>query len=362
MKVLQVINSLGTGGAEKLLLETVPLFREKGVEMDVLVLNGADSPFLRKLREMNCCKIFSLGKGGVYNPFLALQMIPHFKRYDVVHVHLFPSLYWAAIAKMLALGKFKLVYTEHSTGNNRRSKPLAKFADRFFYSRYDKIVCISEEVKQILIDFLKTKSSRFAVIQSGVNIQKIFDEKPYDSEQFPIKAVNFVLIQVSSFHYPKDQKTVIRALPLLPENVVLVLVGNGPTLEKNKKLADELGVSHRVEFIGVRMDVPQLLKSSDAVLLSSEFEGVSLSSIEGLASGKPFLATDVPGLGEIVGGAGILFPLGDENRLASEIQKLIEDQQHYSDTVSRCIGRAKEFNIDLMIDKHIELYHNLTAQ
>ena len=48
MKILQVINSLATGGAEKLLLETLPLYRDKGIDMDVLVLNGADHPFMNE--------------------------------------------------------------------------------------------------------------------------------------------------------------------------------------------------------------------------------------------------------------------------------------------------------------------------
>jgi hypothetical protein len=60
MKVLHVINNLGTGGAEKLLLDTIPLFNQRGCEVDLLLIDGMDYPYLNKLKEMNICKIYSL--------------------------------------------------------------------------------------------------------------------------------------------------------------------------------------------------------------------------------------------------------------------------------------------------------------
>ena len=110
------------------------------------------------------------------------------------------------------------------------------------------------------------------------------------------------------------------------------------------------------------MDVPQLLKTADIVVLSSKFEGMSLSSIEGMASGKPFIASDVPGLSEIVKGAGILFPLGDEKKLAAEILRLANDSAYYGKIATQCFNRAKEFDISNMVNKHIALYQELTQK
>ena len=131
MKVLQIINGLDTGGAEKLLLETIPLYREKGVEMDILVLDGSQYPFMKELEKLNCCTIFSLGNGSVYNPLLIFKIVNFLKKYTIVHVHLFPAFYWVVLAKLISFSDVKLVYTEHNTTNKRRRNLFLKAIDFF---------------------------------------------------------------------------------------------------------------------------------------------------------------------------------------------------------------------------------------
>ena len=84
-------------------------------------------------------------------------------------------------------------------------------------------------------------------------------------------------------------------MQLLPLEVKLVLAGEGVLKKKCQDLVETLKLKERVVFLGLRMDIPQLLKTADVVVLSSKYEGLSLSSIEGLAAGKPFVASDVPG-------------------------------------------------------------------
>jgi glycosyltransferase involved in cell wall biosynthesis len=359
MKVLHITNSLKTGGAEKLILETLPLYNQRKVEADLLLLDGKNYPFMEQMRRLGGCEMFSLSNGSLYRPAFIFKIIPYFKKYDIIHVHLFPALYWVALAKMLSFTKVRLVFTEHSTSNRRRNNFLLKMADQFIYSFYDKIICISEEVKTVAQQHLGFKDNRFDVIQNGVNLAEIFSETPYTNEEFSFGRDTFMLIQVSSFRYPKDQATLINAMKLLPENVILYLVGEGELLEQNRQLASGLGLESRIHFAGVRMDVPKLLNTTDAVVLSSAYEGLSLSSIEGLASGKPFLATDVPGLRDIVKGAGILFPLKDEAFLAKEVIRLMTDQEYYSEVVSKCLDRSKQYDINVMIESHINLYASM---
>ena len=104
------------------------------------------------------------------------------------------------------------------------------------------------------------------------------------------------------------------------------------------------------------MDIPQLMKSVDYIVLSSKYEGLSLASIEGLASGKPFLATNVPGLKEIVEGAGVLFELGNSKQLATKILELENNPEKRSKVISNSIQRAELYDIKYMIQKHINLY------
>jgi glycosyltransferase involved in cell wall biosynthesis len=125
------------------------------------------------------------------------------------------------------------------------------------------------------------------------------------------------------------------------------------------QLVQELGLMERVFFLGLRMDVPRLLKTADIVVLSSKYEGLSLSSIEGMASGKPFVASRVPGLSDLVENAGVLFECGNEKELARCIQELIEDPIYYSKVAQACQERAEDYTIEKMVAEHIELYEKL---
>jgi glycosyltransferase involved in cell wall biosynthesis len=361
MRILQVINSLGTGGAEKLLLDSIPMYHEKGIQMDLMVLNGTEYPFLKELYASNTCDIISLSKGSVYNPLHIFKIIKHLKKYDIVHVHLFPALYWVAFARMFSFSKVKLVYTEHCTTNRRMQNFFLKMLDNFIYSFYHKIICISYEVEIEIKKHVSMHPNAFVLINNGVNVTKIFNETKYNKSELGlnINENDKIIIQVSRFQAQKDQPTLIKSMKYLPDNVKLLLIGEGELKQQNIELAKELQLTDRVHFLGVRMDVSKLLKTADIVVLSTHFEGLSLSSIEGLASGKPFVASEAPGLIEIVNNAGIMFPIGDDVALGNEINKLLEDKDYYDATVKKCLARAKEYDINIMIEKHIDLYESL---
>jgi glycosyltransferase involved in cell wall biosynthesis len=357
MKVLHIINNLATGGAEKLILETVPIFNAKNITCDVLVINGTEYPFLKELKKINCCSIFSLTNGSIYNPFIIFKLIKYIKKYDIIHVHLFPALYFVAIAKILSFSSCKLIFTEHSTSNKRMRNFVFKYLDRIFYKPYNKIITISEKVDSLIKNHLKFNSNKFLQIKNGVNIQKINEAKPIDSFDFLPNRENFkIILQVSSFQVPKDQKTVIKSLKLLPENVILFLIGVGELKIECEEFVKKENLCHRVYFLGQRMDVPNLLKSVDIIVLSSHYEGLSLSSVEGLASSKPFIATNVQGLKEVVENAGLLFEKNNENELAVLINKLLINKEYYNAITQKCIERAKEYDIENTVNQTIRIY------
>jgi glycosyltransferase involved in cell wall biosynthesis len=361
MKILQVINSLNTGGAEKLMLDAIPKYIEKGIKMDLLLLDGTEYPFCAEIKKNIDINVFSIGKTNVYNPFLIFKIIPFLKQYDLIHVHLFPSLYWVALAKWLSFSKVKLVYTEHSTSNRRRNNWLLKSIDQFIYSKYIKLICITDEVQTHLQQQLKFSNDAFTVLPNGIDLNKIESAKGYDKAalNLPIPIEAKLLLQVSSFQFPKDQATVIKSLKFLSDDVHLLLVGEGILLEQAKELVTTLNLDKRVHFLGVRMDVPKLLKTADIIILSSQYEGLSLSCIEGMSSGKPFIASDVPGLKEIVQGAGVLFRFKDDQHLADCLTKLINNPEYCTSIINQCLLRAKQFDSNLMIDRHINLYKKL---
>jgi glycosyltransferase involved in cell wall biosynthesis len=361
MKIAHLINSLATGGAEKLVVETVPLYQQAGITTDVIVANGTNHPFTQQLHASSKTKIISLGLGSVYNPLLIFKLMRLLNNYDIIHVHLFPVQYFAVVAKWLCRAKVKLVFTEHNTTNRRIHKWYLKYLERKIYTTYSKVICITNEIKNIYEHYLPNFKDKWKVIHNGVNTTFIqngiaLDKNTIDNGIF---SNDILIIQVAGFRMQKDQPTLIKAIQLLPPHFKLILVGEGVEREKCQQLVQQLKLSERVFFLGVRMDVPQLLKTADVVVLSSKYEGLSLSSIEGMASGKPFIASDVPGLSDVVSGAGVLFECGNEQELAAHIQTLINNSDYYQKIATACQQRAQEFTIEKMVTAHIEMYRKI---
>jgi glycosyltransferase involved in cell wall biosynthesis len=198
-------------------------------------------------------------------------------------------------------------------------------------------------------------------IPNGVDISKYKNAQPYTKQELDNIAEDaFVTTMVARFDYPKRQDTLVEAAALLPEKFHIVLVGgtsDDSGLQKVQKLAQDLGVSNRVHFLYLRSDVPQILKTSDVVVMSSEYEGLSLSSIEGMACGHPFIATNVNGLREVVGGAGELFECGNADNLAQLLRKFESDKDFYCAVTNKCLARAEEYDIQSVATKYQSVYN-----
>ena len=164
---------------------------------------------------------------------------------------------------------------------------------------------------------------------------------------------------VAGFRYEKDQPTIIKTISYLPENYHLLLVGDGERRQEFELLINELGLQNRIHLLGLRNDVPQILRSSDVIVMSSHREGLSLSNVEGMSSGNPFIASDVEGLREVTKGYGVLFPHGDAKFLAQEIEKLTTDTEYRQGIVEKCKVRANQYDIVEMAKNYNQLYQNI---
>jgi glycosyltransferase involved in cell wall biosynthesis len=365
MKILQVINTLDTGGAEKLLLETIPLFNEKEILMDVLVFDKKLGVCLNKLQEMNCCTVHSLNSNSLYSPFNIFKIIPYFKKYDLIHVHLFPAQYWVVLAKIISFSKVKLVFTEHSSFNRRRQSFFFRGLDKFIYKYYDKIICISDGVKNELLRVIKLPLNNLITIENAIDLKKFENVILLDKKDIHklIFEHDKLLVQVSKFRAEKDQITVIKSMLLLPDHIKLILVGEGPLRIECEMLVNVLSLEKRVFFLGNRNDVERILKTADLSILSSHWEGFGLVAVEGMAASKPVIASDVIGLSEVVAGAGLLFERGNEIQLANIIKNLLlsENFDFYNDISNKCKIRAQQYDINKMIIKSINLYNILLS-
>lgn len=361
MRILQIDNSLGMGGAEKLLLDTVPLYRKAGIEMDVLLLWDNDLPFANELRKLDCCNVFVLKKSendkDVYNPAFIFKMRKFLMNYDIAHLHVFPSQYYAVLANLLNGSHTKLILTEHNTTNGRISNKIFKPIEKFMYSKYEKVICITEEINRLYQNYLGL-SDRLITINNGVDTNKISKTPPYKKSDLGYTEADRLLMMVARFNKQKDQDTLIRSLMNLPENYKLLLVGDGERRTDLEKLVNTLDLSGRVNFLGIRSDVYSLYKMSDIAVLSSHWEGFGLAAVEAMACGIPTVASNVDGLAQVVKDAGILFETGNSKQLA-EIILSLEDLKEYKNTAEKCLERSGEYDIMKMVNKHIELYHSV---
>ncbi|MBO5630603.1 MAG: glycosyltransferase, partial [Aeriscardovia sp.] len=163
MRVLHVISSLEIGGAQRLLSDLLPIQKQQGIDVSLLVLKSEDNAFSKKVADAGV-PIISLNVKSFRNPFLAFKVRKVIRQYDVVHAHLVHALY---ICSLAARGlKTKIVYTEHSTSNNRRGKAYLRPIEKYIYGRYDKLISISQQTQDALQDWLQSNDERFVVINN----------------------------------------------------------------------------------------------------------------------------------------------------------------------------------------------------
>ena len=354
MKILQAITSLHIGGAEKLIVDMVPLYMKSGHQVDVLLFDGTETPFKRKLQESGV-HIIELGKGGsVYNPWYIFKLIPILRKYDIVHTHNTACQLFVAIASVLC--SVVVVTTEHNTSNRRRNWKWYRLIDKWMYNRYKAIVCISDKARENLCLYLGTSKHTYT-IYNGINC-KAFQTAKANPEFRNGKQK--VVTMVAGFRYQKDQDTLIKAFQYLPKGeYMLWLVGDGERRSILEILVQDLNLQNSVHFWGIRSDIPVILSSSDIIVMSSHFEGLSLSSIEGMCAGKPFVSSDVDGLHEMVDGAGILFPHEDAETLAKILMDLEQDKNYYQQIANQCLQRALEYDIHKTVKGYLAVYENL---
>ena len=356
MRVLHVITTLDVGGAERLMVDLLPLLNEENNNsVELVVFKCAGKAFYQELKSKGVSiKVLSRSR-NVYNPLNLVKLLPILGSYDVVHSHNTACQFYVALASLLTRCKAKLVTTEHNSTNRRRSIRWFKPFDKWMYNCYDAIVCIADQTHNNLAEYLGNKN-RLHIIHNGVDVSRFL--KPIGD----ISNKNeYVITMVAAFRPQKDYDTLLRAMTHLPNNYRLQIVGGGDAHEgaRKKTCCTQLGLDKRVDFLGIRSDIPEILEDSDVVVLSSHWEGLSLSSIECMASGRPFVASDVDGLHEIVKGAGILFPEGDDQELAIQIQNLCEHPVEYQRIARQCQERARQYDISVMAENYLKLYDGL---
>ena len=297
MKIAQVCPRYhpDIGGVETHVKEISERIVKKGWDVEVICTSGK----LQKKDKINGVKITrfrSIAPNDAF--FLAPQIYSYIvnREYDMIHTHnyhAFPALFCA-----LAKKDRKLVFTPHYHGaghsfiRNQLHKPYRPIG-KIIFKKADKIVCVSKFELNLIKESFKIPSSKLTHIPNGINLNEFKDTKPLERKH---KTILFV----GRLEKYKGVQYVIQALPLLEYR--LEIVGKGPYEQKLKKLASSLGVSKKIDWMRElpRSELLKHYKSADVFVMLSEHEAYGITVAEALASGTPWIVSNIDSLGEFL--------------------------------------------------------------
>jgi glycosyltransferase involved in cell wall biosynthesis len=356
VKILEVIVNLRVGGAEILLKNLSRIWRASGAEVTIYLLSSSDGWIEQELLASGI-QIVHSGLSFRYAPWQVARLAQHLRRtpYDVIHAHLFPAQLCVSLAARFVGLNTPLVTTEHSTWNRRRRLGF-RSVERFLYARYDSVICISEAVETGLRKWLAPQPCNSCVIHNGIDRSQFLSRRKADEPSPSSKRA--VLLCVGSLSARKNQAAIIRALVHIP-GADLVLVGEGPMRGALERLAGDLGVRERVRLLGPRRDVADLLSTADVYIQPSVEDGFCLAVVEAMSVGLPVVASNVPGMKDVVANGGILFDPNSPEALSKCVNELLSHCSLRTQCANRAKERAAEFGIDRTAVGYWNLYESL---
>lgn len=174
----------------------------------------------------------------------------------------------------------------------------------------------------------------------------------------------FALLYPAEFSKRKSQKTLLRALKLLPRQVYLLLPGDGALLEECKTLARKLGVEDRVRFPGHVGDMGPWYRSADCAVTSSRSEGLPFNVMEAMGCSLPVVASAVKGHEDLVreGETGFLFPWDDAEACARRIRTLMEDPALCAQMGRRGRESVEQYSLERVLPQVLEAYRTVIPE
>jgi glycosyltransferase involved in cell wall biosynthesis len=340
VRVVHVINSLaGIGGAERLILDLAAHMPVKPTPV-IAWLSADNSLVEQDVRgDLDLISLRPFSRAGFTRAIRTLREA------DVIHVHLFPSLYLGAMLKHRPT-----VYTEHNTWNRRRDMPWLRALERKVYRRYQKVVAISDGTATSLSDWLRETPAGLEVIPNGINLAR-FPLTPRSPPRAP-----YILGMAARFAPEKDHETLLRALALLPETYTLRLAGDGALRSRAEALTRLLGIQHRVSFKGRVRDMEDFFRSIHLYVQSSHADGFSIVTVEAMASGLPALVSDIPGLRDSVSDPQLLVAPRSPEALAAQVRATVENETRYAQLARYALERARQFDVRETARRYLRAY------
>jgi len=272
-----------------------------------------------------------------------LRKIAASRNFSFCIAHRFKPIYIALLGTSLPV-----IGVHHAFGDYERGG--RKFFANFFRKRLS-LLGVSDAVRDDIRRCLpQWPSSRIQTLYNRIDVQNLQEDHASVREARETLGLSmdaWIIGNVGRLHPDKDQTTLLHgfaaALPGLPANSQLVILGIGRLEQDLKAMARELGIGDRVLFLGQVPEARRFFRAFDVFALTSDHEPFGMVLLEAMAAGVPLLATACGGAKEVVEGVGILFPLGDTERLAQGLQHLAAmDEQQRRQCAELMLERLRE--------------------
>ena len=291
---------------------------------------------------------------------------------DIIHSH-------GGVAGMYArfykkrYGNVKTIHTIHgihylNSGNLVR-KYFSLAIEQYLVQFTDKIICVSDADLKTAVENKIADKNKTVVINNGIDLNKFAGEKGQRNKElvnrFDIKDEDMIIGNISRFDFQKNQRFIIsNSEELLKKypNVKILLAGDGSLYEQSVQSAKETGMPERFIFTGEITNAQDYYSLFDIFIFPTLWEGLSISLIEAMASGRCILASDIHANKELItdNENGLLFNTTDPDEYLKKLFKLIEDENLRKRLSHKAVLNSINYSEDEMTRKIMKEYsmHN----
>ena len=330
LRIEMVLPELDAAGMEIMVANLTLGLARRGHEVGVTCLE-ADGPIAEELRAGGI-RVAVVPTPGLRTILRPVRLAAWLRRVrpDVVHVHTGGWLKGARAARRV--GGPRVVHTMHGRLDDERWYTL--LLDRWAGRHTDRVVAVSETLRQYLVGRVGLLAAQTTVIPNGIDTD-LFRPGPRHAAWRALLGIPDgapVIGNVARLAAVKDHALLLDAFALARKRVadaVLVVAGDGALRQTLEAQVAELRLTHAVRFLGETREVATLYREFDLLALSSKSEGTSISLLEAMASGVCVVATAVGGTPALLGEGrfGRLVPHGDPHALAAAFVDLLHDQR-----------------------------------
>jgi glycosyltransferase involved in cell wall biosynthesis len=349
------------GGVENQLLQVLRTYDR--TKLLPLVVSLADKGDIGREIEAGGTEVVCLNQLGHqfrWSIVTGLERLMRERDIHIVRTHQ----YHANLYGRLAAIKADVPCTVASVHNlyTRDSKFHRRLLNRFLARYTDKVVAVSEPVREDILRYDRIPPEKVTVITNGVDVARFSGAEDIETRAgLGIEPDALVIGTVARLTPQKDTVTLLEAVARLEDRsgLKVLIVGDGPLREELTARARELGISEQVIFAGIRRDIPELLSAMDIFVLPSLWEGMPNALIEALASGKAVVTSDIQPFTAIVDSddIGLTFPQRDLAALSSQLARLIEDEELRKTLGTNALKRAEErHSIKSTVRAYTELF------